>query len=99
MYGCGGVCKRFNESICMGACSMDASARDEFVKIQEIKEKAQGVRMSAHGALGTGNVLKPINPNAYAIFDLPKKQPPKKIEVVVEPLNKNDAEGFRNFQL
>lgn len=79
--GCGGVCTRFNDGVCMGACSMDAVGRENYVKVLEEREvsEAKMSELSQNEPSGKGVVLKPLNPSAYDMFE------PKKTKMVEQP--------------
>jgi len=95
--GCGGFCGKYNDGICMGACSMDEVGREAYAKIQEEKlaKKAERQNLAAQGV-----VLKPINPGAYAMFD----EPTLKAKVVtpserISPLTSEDTRSFLRMKL
>lgn len=67
--GCGDVCEKFNDGVCMGACSMDEVARENYVKVLEERAKINSARQ---GLSEKTIVLKPINPAAHAFLNEPK---------------------------
>ena len=103
MYGCGGVCKKFNHGICMSACSMDNDSRKEFVKKLVADRNANGTPDNVHDALGTGKVLKPINPNAYAFLtDKPKpavEESSPTQPVTLDAMSQEDISEIRRFTI
>lgn len=96
--GCGGVCTRFNDGICIGACSMDAVGRENYVKILEVRE-AKKKELGQDGLSGKGVVLKPLNPSAYEMFDKIKPKKTEEPSVQIQPLRESDKNDFLKMKL
>jgi len=95
--GCGGICGKFNDGICMGACSMDEAGRTNYVKVLESRVAKQEAK--ANTPTGT-TVLKPLNPGAHAFLNEPKAKPKvHKPEEQIAPLTQGDTEFFSKMKL
>jgi hypothetical protein len=100
--GCGGICNRFNDGACMGACSMDRAGKESYVKTLLVREKAQANEPRTV-------TLKPINPAAYDMFKTPSPKVTKQNEIEspanvaeqikVAPLKAEDRKEFFRMKL
>lgn len=98
MYGCGGICGRFNDGVCMGACSMDDKGRKDFVKRQVEQLKERKARQQASGERPS-HVLKPLNPGAYDMFKKPTIPSKKEEKVSIASISHDEISELRQFRL
>jgi hypothetical protein len=95
--GCGGICEKFNDGVCMGACSMDGAGRENYVKVLEerAEKKAAMQSLASHSV-----VLKPINPAAHAFLNEPKiKSSMNNQESKLAPLTSEDTRELFRMKL